>query len=273
MAAVPHPWTGETFTPPTPLGIAEIENAIVSRLAESIDDIEVVHFPDAPEAYRLTHRSGAALVSYRGAKYGETRDSGAIVQERTLKFGVNLLIRDLGWGLGANSSGSSRGAYQLLDAVRAALTGYRVPGARKMYAAEENFLGRDRQGGVWMYSIIFALGTISIEQHMDRPPALFIKGIARDTGGDSNVTLGAAPYTFNASDQIALGHRNVIALTLSSLSGMTYSQGADFALDAPNGIVTRTASGAISAGATVNVAYSYADSAVATAGQGAPTGA
>ncbi len=65
------PWNGVVFTPQTAIDIATIENAIVNRLSSQISSIEIAHYPDRPETWRLTHRVGAALVRYNGARYGE----------------------------------------------------------------------------------------------------------------------------------------------------------------------------------------------------------
>src|SRR5437660_6959146 len=97
----------------------------------ALPSLETAHFPDEPRSYRLTHRIGAALVTYRGAKYSTSSDTGTIIQERTLEFDVALLVRDLGWSAGGSAAGPSPGAYSLLEQVRVALTGYQVPGARK----------------------------------------------------------------------------------------------------------------------------------------------
>ena len=101
------PWLGQTFTPPTPLDIETIEKAVVNRLNAEISGIEIAHFPDQPEAYRMTHRIGAALVRYEGAEYGKLIDSAAIVQERRLKFEVTVMMRDLGWNFGGEASGGT----------------------------------------------------------------------------------------------------------------------------------------------------------------------
>jgi len=91
------PYTGQTFTPPTPLDIATIEAAIVAQLAAAIGNlVEVTHFPDKPEAYELHHRIGVAMVIYMGGDYGEILDIYNVAQERTMEFGVGLRIRDLG---------------------------------------------------------------------------------------------------------------------------------------------------------------------------------
>ena len=37
------PWNGVTFSPPTAIDIATIENAIVSRLNSQISSIEIAH--------------------------------------------------------------------------------------------------------------------------------------------------------------------------------------------------------------------------------------
>jgi len=99
------PWLGQDFTPPTPLDIETIETTVVNRLSAQITGIEIARFPDQPEAYRMTHRIGAALVRYDGAEYGKLIDSAAIVQERTLKFEITIMMRDLGWSVGGGAAG------------------------------------------------------------------------------------------------------------------------------------------------------------------------
>lgn len=266
------PWNGQSFTPPTALDIAAVESAIAAQLRAALGaELEVAQFPDRPASYRLTHRIGAALIAYRGATYGELRDTGAIVQERTLKFEVAVVVRDLGWAYGGDPSGASPGAYAILEAIRAALTGFQAPGCRKMFPLREGFVERDSQSGTWTYAITFALVTVAVESALAPAFPLFLKGIAAERSGQTTVTAGAAPYTFNAQDQIQLPDGNVVAIAVNSLSGAAYANGTDFTLDAANGIVARLSSGGIASGATVNVAYSYGEVAVAAPGQSAPT--
>ena len=157
------PWNGVVFAPPTPIDIATIEDAIVTQLRSQISSIEIAHYPDRPETWRMTHRIGAALVMYKGAEYGELLDTAAIIQERKLEFEVSVMMRDLGWAVGGDAAGPSPGAYAIIEAIRAALTGYQVPGCRKMYPVREKFIKRDKQGGVWTYSSTFALSTVAVE--------------------------------------------------------------------------------------------------------------
>jgi len=264
------PWAGEQFSPPTPIDIATIEAAIVARLQAMVTSIEIVHFPDNPKNYRLTHRIGAALVVYRGSDYGRLVDTRSIIQERKMEFDVTVLVRDLGWSVGGPSGATSPGAYALLEAIRAALTGYQIPGARKIYIVRDKFVDRDAEGGVWTYLLSFALTTMAVEPSRTENFPLFIKGVALDKAGETAVTVAATQFTFDTQNQIQLPNQNIIAVTVSALSGSAFILGTDYSLDSVNGIVTRLSSGGISAGATVDIAWSYADVMVASQGEMSP---
>ena len=264
-------WNGLVFTPPTAIDIATIEDAIVSQLQSQINTIEIAHYPDRPENWRLTHRVGAALVMYKGAQYGELLDTAAIIQERKLEFEISVMMRDLGWAVGGDASGPSPGAYAIIEGIRTALTGFEVPGCRKMYPVREKFVKRDKQGGVWTYSSTFALSTVAVEaSHPDNFP-LFVKGIALEEGGQTSVTVGAVGYTFGSNLQVQLPQGNVFAVSITGPGGAALIEGTDFSIDRADGIVTAIPGGAISAGETVQIAYSYAEVAIATAGQSEPT--
>jgi hypothetical protein len=266
-----QPWTGVTFAPPTAIDIATIEDAIVNQLRSQISSIEIAHYPDSPETWRMTHRIGAALVMYKGAQYGEMLDTAAVIQERKLEFEVAVMMRDLGWAVGGDASGPSPGAYSIIESVRTALTGFLVPGCRKMYPLREKFVKRDKQGGVWTYASTFALSTVAVEASQPDDFPLFTRGLALEEGGLTTITVGAAAYTFNSSLQVQLPNNNVFAVSITGPGGGLLIQGMDFSVDRADGIVTALTGGAISAGETVQIAYSYAEVAIATAGQTAPT--
>jgi len=208
-ATLDSPWVGQGFSPPTPLDIGTIETALVNQLVAQISEIEIVHFPDKPEAYRMTHRIGSALVRYEGAEYGEVIDTAAVVQERTLKFEVTLMMRDLGWSVGGPASGTDPGAYAMIEAVRGALTGFRVPGCGKTYPLRERFIKRDKQGGVWIYAISFALRTVAVEALAPDNYPLFTLGIAQEQGGVTSTTV-ALLHT-NSIRATKSGYRTVIS--------------------------------------------------------------
>jgi hypothetical protein len=263
-------WTGETFAPATPTDIGTIEAAIVERLRSQINSIEIIHYPDRPETWRLTHRVGAAMVMYKGATYGERIDTAAVIQERTLEFEVAILMRDLGWSVGGSASGLNPGAYAIIEAVRGALTGYAIAGCRKMYPTREKFVERDKQGGVWTYALSFAVATIAIEQAATNDFPLFIKGVALDEGGLTAITVGASAYVFDQSGKIQLPHQNIFALIITAAGGAQLIQGTDFETDRVQGIVSIIAGGAASVGETVQIAYAYAEQATAESGDSQP---
>lgn len=264
------PWIGQQFSPPTPIDIATIEAAIVTRLQATVTSIDVVHFPATAQEYRMTNPVGAALVTFRRSTYSPVEDTAAIVQERKLEFDITLLVRDLGWSVGGPPSGVSPGSYALMESIRAALTGYQVPGARKMFLVSEKFVARDPEGGVWTYLISVALTTIAVEPSTVNEFPLFIKGVAEESDGETTVTIGATPFTFNSQDQIQLPNGNLIATMVSAIGGAAFVVGTDYTIDPVNGVVTRIAGGAIASGAAVSVAWSYGDSVIASAGESSP---
>jgi hypothetical protein len=270
-AMLDAPWNGVTYSPPTAIDIATIEDAIVTQLTAQIDSIEIAHYPDRPETWRLTHRVGAALVMYKGSQYGDLLDTAAIIQERKLEFEVSVMMRDLGWAVGGDPSGTSPGAYAIIEAIRTALTGFLIPGCRKIHPTREKFIKRDKQGGVWTYSSTFALSTVAVEAPQPDDFPLFVKGIMLEEGGQTSVTVDAVPYTFDSSQQIQLPQGNVFAVSIIGSGGAALVLDADFLVDRADGIITAIPGGAISSGETVQIAYSYAEVAIATAGQTEPT--
>jgi len=271
------PWVGQNFSPVTPLDIATLEAAIVAQLqtyltaALGSQMIEVTHFPDRPEAYELRHRIGVAMVIYMGGDYGEIIDIGHVAQERTLQFAVGLRIRDLGWAFGGPPSGTSPGAYQILEAVRLALLGFQVnTGCTPMRAIRERFIDRDRQEGVWVYEIIFATRTVVVENFQPPTFPLFIHGTAMEEGGVTTLEVGVAMLTFSgAPGTITLSQGDLSAVAVKSQDlATTYLVGTDYSADNVNGIISRIAGGAIPANATVAVSYAYADVVTALASGG-----
>jgi Gp37 protein len=212
-------------------------------------------------------------VQYQGAEYGPRLDSAAIVQERKLEFEITLVMRDLGWSVGGEPGGTSPGAYAMIEAVRAALTGFIVPGCRKMFPVKERFVERDRQGGVWTYAIAFALTTVAIEAPApglgNFPPLTRV--LALDEAGETTIVVAAASYTFNSSGVIALPHGNVSNVIVTASGSHVLVAGTDYTLDPVAGTITAIAGGAASPGETVQVAFNYADEVIASAGETAPT--
>ena len=247
-----NPWVGQNFNPATPLDIASLEALIVAQLQTYLSSalgsqmIEVTHFPDRPEAYEMRHRIGVAMVIYMGGEYGELLDIGHVAQERTLEFAVGLRMRDLGWAFGGQPSGTSPGAYQVIEAIRAALLGFQPnTGCSPMKAIRERFIDRDRQGGVWVYEITFSTRTVAIENYQTPNYPLFIHGTAMEESGQTAVIVQLAMLTFSGSPgTITLRHQNLQAVVLKSQNLVTtYVAGTDYSVDNVNGIISRIAGG------------------------------
>jgi uncharacterized protein len=72
--------------------------------------------------------------------------------------------------------------------------------------------------------------------------------------------IAATAFTFNAQGAINLGHMGVSNVVVTSNpAGTTYAAGTDYSLDAVNGVVSIMSGGHISAGASVLIAFDYAD--------------
>ena len=85
----------------------------------------------------------------------------------------------------------------------------------------------------------------------------------RIRSGGHFTSVAATPFTFNAQGVINLGHMGVSNVVVTSDPvGTTYVAGTDYTLDPVNGVVTiipTTSGGHIAAGATMFVAFNYAD--------------
>ncbi len=258
------PWAGSYYSPELPNDPQTFEAAIVAQLKSATSGFEVAHFPDRPEAYRLTHRVGAALVIMMGGEFGELLSTLPIIQEEIVEFEVGVVSRALGWAY-ASGDGAGIGAYQMMQAVRLALTGFQVPGFSRIYPKRWRFVKRDDEGGVWYYAITFACKTYALEESTVDNFPLLKKATADERGGQTLEAVPAADYTFDSNDLIQLPDANVALVVVKSQDGThTYIEGTDYSVSQYNGVLTRLGGlGVIAPGATVQVSYSKADVVIA----------
>lgn len=101
--------------------IATIESFILTKLRAVITDRPVEASPEDPQQYKdlPIGENGIVLVSYRGSAFSELLEQGdpPSGQARSVQFDVTMIVRDLR---------SHTGAYTIIEAVRAALTGQEV---------------------------------------------------------------------------------------------------------------------------------------------------
>jgi len=95
----------------------------------------------------------------------------------------------------------------------------------------------------------------------NRGPVVFINVFDPSTHKTSVST--AESQTFDSNDEIEVdyGRFGLVAAPVVKDSGetTTYTEGIDYSVDYPTGVITRIATGAISAAATVKVTYDYAN--------------
>ena len=111
----------------------DIENKILARLEERIKDLAIEGFPDDPDTYTLSHPNGAILLHYGGSGYEKPDTYNIIIQAQEMQWPMTIVARSLR---------DHTGIYAYLSAVKAALTGYRVPGYTKLYMVDDRYLGR-----------------------------------------------------------------------------------------------------------------------------------
>ncbi|UTH73976.1 Gp37 family protein [Chromobacterium sp. IIBBL 290-4] len=131
----------------------EIIDALAARLQARLPSLAVEYFPERPAEYRLNHPAGALLVSYLGSQFAAPVDAGIVAQPRTVKLSVTVVLRQLN---------GRTGAVAVLDDVRRALVGYRLPDCRKLQAAGERFLGQT--AGLWQYAVDFTALAMQVEE-------------------------------------------------------------------------------------------------------------
>lgn len=132
--------------------IGEIEAAIVGRLAAQLTGVRVEAFPDKPDTYNMHHPKGVVLVAFGRSTYSPPRAIDLVVQERRIEWDITLLMRNLR---------DHAGAYDVLDAIRLVLTGWRTSGCGKLMPVREQFL--DQRQGVWTYVLTLAHSVTTVE--------------------------------------------------------------------------------------------------------------
>lgn len=120
-----------------------IESAIVGRLESQITDLTIRAFPSRPEDFKKlpVGNKGIVLVAYSGSSLSDPTNMDALIQERVLEFSITLQIRDLR---------GHDGAYDYLDDIRAALSGWSpTSDDRVMFMTDEGLLRLIENLWVW----------------------------------------------------------------------------------------------------------------------------
>lgn len=171
--------------------VAEMVDAIAQRLEARLGwaaehpvlaPATVSPFPDDPERYQMRAPDAEILVAFGGANYGSPVSTDLIAQQRTAEFDITLLTRSLS---------DRSGAYGYVEAVRLALTGFRLAGGGSaLRPLRETFLSHD--SGVWRYQLVYAATVPAIEIREADPAVLLRRITLADGAGDTVVESEAS---------------------------------------------------------------------------------
>ncbi len=126
------------------------ETAIIDHLKTEVAGAQIEAFPDNPKKYMMNLPDSVVLVVYRGSSYSDNKGGNVVVQDRRHEWECVIVNRNLG----RKADKAHANAYDLLDAVRSALTGFQIAGFTKTYPIREGF--QSETGGIWQYGITFA---------------------------------------------------------------------------------------------------------------------
>lgn len=260
-------WGGRTYDPPAAQDVGAIQAAIAVQLGTYFSGaglaIPVYVFPDFDlDTWWQSSAIAFVLVSYQGTRFGRPMTTDAMVQERTLSFDVHVEARQTAWALtGAGS------VYALVDAVEAALSGFRAPSCRNAYFAEERFSEQDPEGRVWLYDMRLEVPTLKLKTE----PAYALANLVRAQAYTAALAVAegapvaAGSYTFAGGTLTLPGPYPLAVGAVTNAAGtVLYRELADWTADGASGLVTALPSGAIGANDTVGIAWAAADTVTAS---------
>ena len=146
--------------------INTVETAIIERLKAKIPDAYVEAFPDNPALFVPKHPKVNLLCRYADSTYSEPGPTDIIVQERKMAFDITIVVKNLR---------GKEGCYTYLDAVRQAITGFKIPGCTKMYVSKDRYI--KNADGLWFYSLMIVTKTRNIEVNAEQEPLPIFKTI------------------------------------------------------------------------------------------------
>jgi len=133
--------------------IKSLESEIVARLAAKVAALPTQAYPDNPDTFSLMSKAGMILVHYGGSTYGPLLSTDPVVQERRTSWNIVIVVRNLR---------EHTGAYEVLDAVRAAIIGWKPSDGDKAIPVKEEYI--NETSGIWQYGITIEIPTISVEE-------------------------------------------------------------------------------------------------------------
>ncbi len=304
----PTAWAGRRLSPPAGQDIGTIQSEIAAQLGGYFStaglNIPIYVFPDFDQDTWWNSTAIAfILISYHGSRFGKPMTTDSMVQERIVSFDVHVEARQTAWALTGPGS-----VYALIDAIEAALTGFRPTSCRNAYFAEERFGEQESEGRVWLYDMRLEVPTLKLKTEPAYALAnlvraqMYVAALAAERqeplagAGPQYGSWDAAPYVDPLSNvdavELANGQRVVSGLytfangalalpgpvplvvgAIGTANGLTlYQEFVDWVCDGTTGVVTAVTGGALGANDTVQIAWAPADMVTAAISTGvAPT--
>lgn len=133
--------------------IEDIETTLIDKLQSALPELTVEAFPDNPAEYEFIHPLGAVLVQYESTRFDGDYALAFTVQPATITFAVVSLTRSLR---------SHSGCYDVLERIRNAILGLKIPGLEQVKQTDERFSAEE--DGVWSYLQTFAVKALVLQQ-------------------------------------------------------------------------------------------------------------
>jgi len=234
-------WAGRTYEPLLGEDVGTIQAAIAAQLTGYFSGaglaIPIYVFPDFDlDTWWSSTAIAFVLVSYEGTRFGKPMTTDAMVQERLLTFEVHVEARQTAWAL--NGAGS---VYALVDAIEAALTGFRPPACRNAYFSDERFSEQDPEGRVWLYDMRLEVPTLKLKTEPVYALSNLILGqmYVAAVAVAKGAPVAAGSYTFAGGTLTLPGPVPLVVGAVSNASATRlYQEFADWTCDGTTGVVT-----------------------------------
>lgn len=139
--------------------IMQAKNYIIEKLKERVallgdNDIIPIETPPSLEGYKLTHPIGAILIVYAGSNYNNRDAVNKVIQDRTLKFGIVIKVRDIPGKMKPE---------EYIQYVIDSLAGLSYKN-ELIYFTEDTFM--EEAGGVWTYYLELIVKDLYIDKQV-----------------------------------------------------------------------------------------------------------
>ena len=268
----PTAWAGRTYSPPAGQDVGTIQTEIAAQLSAYFASaglgIPVYVFPDFDlDTWWAGTAIAFVLISYEDSRFGKPMSTDAMVQERVLGFDVHVEARRTAWALTGTGS-----VYLLIDAIEAALTGFRPTACRNAYFVQERFRHKEPDDGrIWLYDLRLEVPTLKLKTEPSYALANLVnaQAYAAAQAVARGAPVVAGTYSFAGGTLTLPGPAPVVVGAVYAANGTTlFRELVDWTCDGTTGVVTAVAGGSIAADAQVQIAWAPADTITALASGG-----